>query len=924
MKTIHATLIISFLFGSLSLYSQGNKTMDEAVYSEWNRITDTKISQNGDWVMYTLEPGYGDKNTVLYNTRNQQEFTYERSEEAMFDSDGNYVYFLRKPSIAHVKEEKRKKTKDKDMPGDTLVIVDLTSNTETTFPNISSFKIPEKAGPVVAAKIRNDDKPKKKENSKDGKQSSDRIIYIDSQQKSVDTLLRVTDFAFAEESTSLMYSVKADSTTTGGVFIRDGSTVDTIFSSSGKLYQLAINKDASQAAFVVDADTTDIIDRPYQLYHWNANSLSAKEILHSKSENIPDNWTVSNQQKPSFSDDGSRLFFGITPYRLQQDTSKLKEEIVNVEVWHYQQPKLYTQQELDEKDDNKKSYQVAYSPETNKMQVLHDKEIPDIRMDENKQASHALLYTDLPYKTHETWQGYAERDVYKVNIESGQKIVVATAVHGRPQLSPEGAHIFWYDLSNSSWHSHNVKTNQTEVIGNAQLTTFHNELHDAPSYPRSYGIAGWTKNDEFLIANDRYDLWLLDPNNAKTARNLTNGREDKIRYRYIELDEDEEHINLEDKILLHVFDEKDKSSGYATYDFNTDKITSIGKDDFSFTTNVIKAENSDDVIYTKQSFSTFPNLIHDNLSFENPKQISDANPQQNEYKWGTNQLYSWTAFDGQSLDGVLVLPQDFDPEKKYPLLVNFYERSSDRLHRHRPPSAGRSTINYSFYVNRGYIIFNPDVTYTIGDPGESCYNAVISGIAALLAEGFIDKDRIGVQGHSWGGYQVAHLVTKTDVFACAESGAPLVNMISAYGGIRWGTGRSRQFQYEKTQSRLGVTLWESPETYIRNSPLFFADKINTPVLIMHNDADGHVPWHLGIEFFMALRRLQKPSWFLNYNGEPHWPLKWQNRLDFNIRMQQYFDHYLMDAPMPDWMKNGIPAIEKGIRSGYETDSKVGN
>lgn len=252
------------------------------------------------------------------------------------------------------------------------------------------------------------------------------------------------------------------------------------------------------------------------------------------------------------------------------------------------------------------------------------------------------------------------------------------------------------------------------------------------------------------------------------------------------------------------------------------------------------------------------------------------------------------------------------PKQKYPLLVNFYEKSSDRLNRHRAPYANRSTINYNYYASKGYVIFNPDVTYNNGYPGQSCYEDVISGIESLLEKGYVDKERIGVQGHSWGGYQVAHLLTKTDIFACAESGAPVVNMISAYGGIRWGSGMSRMFQYERTQSRLGATLWERPDLYLENSPIFNMDKVNTPVLILHNDKDGAVPWYQGIEYFVALRRLGKPAWLLNYNDEPHWPVKKQNRYDFNIRMEQFFDHYLKGTTIPKWMDEGIAPNEKGI------------
>jgi dipeptidyl aminopeptidase/acylaminoacyl peptidase len=305
------------------------------------------------------------------------------------------------------------------------------------------------------------------------------------------------------------------------------------------------------------------------------------------------------------------------------------------------------------------------------------------------------------------------------------------------------------------------------------------------------------------------------------------------------------------------------------------------------------------------------------LSFKNQTILSDANPQQKDYNWGTIELVNWTSLDGKELTGMLAKPENFDPNKKYPMIVNFYERSSNDLHNHRSPSYGRSTINYSFYASRGYLIFNPDVEYRIGYPGESAYNCVIPGINMLIEKGFVDKNNIGVQGHSWGGYQIAYLVTKTDIFKAAEAGAPVPNMISAYGGIRWWTGLSRQFQYEHTQSRIGGTPWDYPLRYIENSPIFNIDKINTPLLIMHNDADGHVPWYQGIELFTSLRRLGKPSWFLNYNGEPHWPLKFQNRRDFNIRLAQFFDYYLKGAEKPMWMDRGVPAIEKGINQGYE-------
>jgi dipeptidyl aminopeptidase/acylaminoacyl peptidase len=337
----------------------------------------------------------------------------------------------------------------------------------------------------------------------------------------------------------------------------------------------------------------------------------------------------------------------------------------------------------------------------------------------------------------------------------------------------------------------------------------------------------------------------------------------------------------------------------------------------ALTQQVVKAKNANVFLFTKENFKTFPDLqLAKNQDFKNSTRISNANSQQANHTWGTAELYTWIALDGQRLTGMLFKPEGFDVKKKYPMIVNFYERSSQDLNLHRIPTPNRSNINYSFYVSRGYVVFNPDIPYREGYPGESAMSAVIPGVSSLIDKGFIDAQRIGIQGHSWGGYQAAYIVTKTNMFKCAESGAPVSNMTSAYGGIRWESGLVREFQYEHGQSRIGGTLWQYPLRYLENSPIFFADKIQTPLLILHNDKDGAVPWYQGIELFTAMRRMNKPSWLLNYNDEPHWPVKWQNRVDFNIRMQQYFDHYLKGEPAPDWMKRGVPAVEKGIKQGY--------
>jgi dipeptidyl aminopeptidase/acylaminoacyl peptidase len=250
--------------------------------------------------------------------------------------------------------------------------------------------------------------------------------------------------------------------------------------------------------------------------------------------------------------------------------------------------------------------------------------------------------------------------------------------------------------------------------------------------------------------------------------------------------------------------------------------------------------------------------------------------------------------------------------------VYYYRINSDNLNRYIAPKPSRSIINPTFYTSNGYVVFVPNIRYEIGHPGKSAVDYVVSGTQAMIDRGIADPKHIGTQGQSWGGYQVAYIITQSNIFAAASAGAPVSNMTSAYGGVRWRTGMSRMFQYEKTQSRIGATLWEKPTLYLENSPVFFLDKVTTPVLIRHDDADGAVPWYQGIEMYMGLRRLQKPVWMLNYPGEPHnLKDKTPDNKDLSIRMMQFFDHYLKGKPMPVWMKDGIPALKKGKTLGYE-------
>ena len=899
-------LTFLFLLGGYSGFGQDKPALDFEAFSEWKRVENRRISSDGNWVCYQIKPVKGDPTLVVYNTVTTEEVHYPRGSKARFSEDAKFLAFHLQPSSDTIRLLKRKKTKGKDMPKDTLTVLNLETGEVSKTPGLKNFKMPEKWSGWLAYL---------RASSQNGNNNVLTLLRLSDRKKY--EMPKSGQYLFAKEGPALAAISSADSTQGVYYFSCNDPAFLPLRRGKGQYRSLTISEDGNQVAFLADPDTIKRQVADYGLYHWQLRMDTAVRVVSAGDDFMPEDHQLSEHRPLKFSRKGTRLFFGVAPLPIEEDTSLLEDEIVQVEVWTYQDAQLYPQQKVRLNREKKRNYLAVHHIDQKRSVLLGSPEVPEIQTGGEGESGYALAHHDQSYYKTTSWEGTPSRkDLYLVNLETGEKKMIESQVRTNPRLSPVGKYAYWYSLTDTAWFAHEIATGQTRQLTNNKTVPFYDELNDRPDYPSSYGIAGWTTNDDFIIIYDRYDAWLIDPRGHLKDNNMTRGRENRRRLRYIRKSSDERAIEEVGPMLFHFFDEKTKESGYLNYNLHTTTKDILESGPFTYDRRPLKASNANKWILTKESFTDFPDLyLADGL--RNPKRISHANPQQDDYRWGTVEPYTWTSLDGQKIQGLLVKPEGFDPTLKYPMIVNFYERSSDGLHRHRAPYPHRSTISYSYYASRGYVIFNPDVPYRIGYPGESAYNAVVSGVSALIDEGFIDKDNIGIQGHSWGGYQIAHILTKTDLFKCAEAGAPVVNMVSAYGGIRWGSGYSRQFQYEHTQSRIGGTLWEKPLRYLENSPIFSADKINTPVLILHNDNDGAVPWYQGIEFFVAMRRLNKPAWMLNYNGEPHWPLKLQNRIDFQSRMSQFFDHYLKGAPQPEWMKRGVPAIEKGVRQGLE-------
>lgn len=919
MKRLSLIVILAI---PLCIYSQTKKVLDYSSYDEWRRVARSLISNNGEYVTYsTRSNGYGNESVYLHTIGGEELLSYERGSNPTFSNNSNHLVFKIAPDFFEQRDLQRKKTKEKDLPPDTLAVYDIASKALTKVTGVKSFKVPEKWDNYVVYLFNPAiDSTNKKEKKRSKKNGYDLVVKNLTDQSEV-TFSYVLSYEVAEEGQGIALTTSGnDSTVLPGVYYFDFAKqqFEPVFRSKGEYYQLGWDKQGEQLSFISDTDTTKALDRDYHLHYFRNEWDSSKTIV--QNSQLGD-LIVNKDFETYFSESGKRLFFQTKEMPVLQDTALLKEEIVNLEVWNTNDQRLFTDQENDLKDDLKFGYLSYYDVSKDQFVQLGGAEYSSVRISNEGDGQNAVAVDDYAYRQLISWEGYVLQDIYDLDVTTGEKTKIAEGVRGSIQMSPLGKYAYWYNNLDTAWYTYDFSKTQIRQVTSNDISAFYNEIHDTPSAPRQYGLMSWTENDERMLIYDRYDIWEVDPTGGTAAKRITkDGRENKLSYRYVRLDREERFIKKGQNLMLSGFYEGDKSEAVFKMKYGQNKPSKLLEGDYEFGS-FKKARDEDQMIYTKQDFQTFPDILSTDLTLKKSTRISDINPQQKDYKWGTIELVYWNSLEGELLEGMLVKPEDFDPSKKYPLLVNFYEKSSNGLNRHRDPYPHRSTINYSYYTSRGYVIFNPNVHYGTGYPGEDAYNCVIPGITSLMEKGFIDRDNIGVQGHSWGGYQIAHLLGETDIFKCAESGAPVVNMISAYGGIRWGSGLSRMFQYEHTQSRIGGSLWEYPLRYIENSPIFTVDKVTTPVLIMHNDEDGAVPWYQGIEYFVALRRLGKPAWMLNYRGEPHWPLKIQNRIDFNIRMSQFFDYYLKGEAMPKWMRDGVPATELGINQGYELIDK---
>ncbi|MFC3034401.1 prolyl oligopeptidase family serine peptidase [Pseudoalteromonas fenneropenaei] len=847
----------------------------QSLIAKVERGTKAQINKSATWVAFTQVPSLLSSesaskdekkklknNLVLVNTQDGALVQFDEVKDYQLSDDGKWLAYREDKEAKKDKSEAKSDAKNEEvskaLKADkkdsllTLVLVDLTTNAQTRFDNVNSYGLSDK-GLLW------------QQGSEDG--ASNQVLFHDfstSQQSMLITEPGITVAQIAWHPTQALVAF------TQGNYVND-----------------------------------DARRRNYHLTLWHADSNKLENIANQPG------WFTAKTAKLSWSEQGERLYFGNAPqlaakapeYKYKDDQSLRDFDTIRAQkglkVWHHQDPEIKPR-EIDQWQERNKNlqYQAVYHLNGTKVVQLTSPQLPSVEL--NKEARFLLAENDRPYLHEITYNGFYS-DYYSLDSHTGKQQLIVKYSPFRPSLSPTGNYASYF-ADGEVWLKDLSKQKLKPLTKAIRQAIFADDQHDYPSPQPGYGFAGWMADGSAVLVYSKYDIWAFDVKSGKATR-LTQGRETQTQYRVQQLDKDQVGFAKDETLFLSAHNLENKQTHVATLALNTGEVKTVLAGAAKFDV-LKKAKHSDTLLFTKQHYHLFPDIQVTDSSFAKTAQITNLNPQTSQFAWGEKpELVQYKGYNGEDLQGVLIKPAGYQTGDKVPVVIYFYRYMTQRMY-HFPAMELNHRPNFPMLTSNGYALFMPDIRFEIGHPGKSSTQTMINAAQKLIDIGVADPDNIALQGHSWSGYQSAFMITQTDMFKAVISGAPVSNMTSAYSGIRLGSGLARQFQYETGQSRIGKSLFEAPELYIENSPVFFADKVNTPILMMFGNKDDAVPYQEGIQYYLALRRAGKDVIFLEYEDEPHHLKKFPNQVDFSIRMLEYYNHHLKGMPAPQWMQTG--------------------
>ena len=915
----------------------------EAVLA-WKTMGTAVVSADGHWLGYRLSPNQGNSDIVIRHTQTDKELRFPAGEvplppennlegpppppppSVMFSDDGQWAAYTIYPSD---REARQQRGPNRPAAQNRAGLINLKTFDKIEIERVKRFAFAGERGgwlalhrygaadtapPPAVTAARPVDRPR----------GSD-LILRELASGDEQNVGNVADFAFDKPGRFLTWTIDAQDKAGNGLILRNMTTgaVTTIDSGRASFERPTWTDKGDGIAAVKGTDDPRYRDKVYSLIGYAGLDATPRKVVFSLPASAPAGFTISPNRNPVWTEDLSAIVFGIhEPRKARADREAgspsgepgertpgpeapaAESDLPALTLWHWRDPRLQSQQQVQESRDRNFSFLAVYRVREDKFIRLADEAVREVTA--NPRSRWALGRDVREYELTGSLDGRRYEDLHAIDTETGTRTLAARKVRWTYGSSPDGSRLLYYN--DGQFFVYDMPSAQTTNVTRGAPVEFWNADNDQNVSKPPVPPIGWTTDGGSVLLSDGWDVWRV-PATGAAATNLTiNGRKDGIRYRRrFALDPDERGVNLAAPMYLEAYGEWTKQQGIARLDAGRPGPVVLGWD-HSVTSRLLKPKRADTLVFTRETHVGVPDYYIGDRLLASPRRLTDTNPQHKDYALSSGaQLVNYTTAKGDKLQGALYLPANYEKGKSYPTIVYIYERLSQSLNQFKVPRA--NGFNEAFYTSQGYAVFEPDIKYRVNDPGMSAVWSVVPAVKAAVATGIVDAARVGIQGHSWGGYQTAFLVTQTDMFAAAVAGAPLTNMISMYSLIYKNSGQTNQAIFESSQGRFYGGYWDNLEAYIRNSPVFHARNVNTPLMILHNDKDGAVDFTQGVEYFNTLRRLGKPVVMLEYVGENHNLRRPVNQQDYTVRMKEYFDHHLMGKPAPPWLTDGVPRLQ---------------
>ncbi|MEM7416120.1 MAG: prolyl oligopeptidase family serine peptidase [Gemmatimonadota bacterium] len=886
-----AALAFGFSVSPLAAQDSDKRPLEIADYQLWRTIQGAELSADGRWVSWTYSRVRGDDTLSVREVDGARRHEVARASNGTFASNGNWIAYRLSPGYLEIEALEE--------AGDPIParvgLLDLQTGEERSWEEAASFGFNDLGTHFWV---------KKRAGDGDGDQDGTDLILRNLDAGYEELIGRVDELDFDDDGSHLAYTIDVEGGEGNGLYLLDLATGArrALDNALDRYARLTWSEDGTALAVLRGATPDGMVERENVIVAFSdVDSGQPSRLELSTLDGLQDGWVVSEKGNVVFSRDGSTLFVGTKSQVEELDEwSDEGLPLADVNIWHWQDDRIQSQQQRQLSQDQNRTFVAAVHLNDRRLVPLADDRMRSVQITPNGRWGLGFDYTDYV----SDWRpSYA--DIYRVDTRSGERRPVLTSQLRTLGISPDSEHfLYWKD-----GHVWDYRTADDEHVNLTERggLDFTNQEFDRFGEKPPYGVAGFAADGRGVLLYDRYDIW-LQPYDGSPASNLTGGfgSEGEIRLRYVQTDEDEEEIDVSEPLLLEAYGEWTKMEGFFELDGDDLRELTWEEARFSYPS---KAADADRYLFTVQTWEDFPDLWVTDGDFEERDRVTEANPQQDDFLWGSRILFDYTLADGTPLQGTLAIPETYQEGDRLPMVVRFYEKYSQDLHLY-PTPIYRHQPNFAGLVSNGILLMQPDVHFRIGSSHSDMLEAIEAATQKVIDLGYADPDAVGLSGHSYSGGGSAYIATRSTMFAAIAHGAAPINLVSEFNQLFVGSGQNNHGYDIYGQGRYATDPYEDFDLYWRESPISGVENMNTPVLYLHGEADGVVNWEQGLEWYNALRFLEKPVIWLSYPDEGHGLGKLQNRVDFQYRLQDFFDHHLKGTPAPAWMTDGVPQVDK--------------